>query len=181
MPAAVEAIVIAVTQHASQFLLAVVVHLVIPCRGNEFSAPFVLGEIGQAVADQSSNSFRYSDPSPAGDMPPKHMTLLRLQARTIAQWLRGEDWVTRHEQFNRIAQQRRRQALIEQIRAEMTPDELIGGQASAVVWPHGRSIPLHNVKRRRAKQTKITDYFKKAPKKKVGRQMKLERYFVKRR
>ena len=108
-------------------------------------------------------------------MHPKRTPLMET-AQKVVQWLRAEDWMTRHKAFRRLADMPHHFAVVEHVRAQMGPDELCNGRGSAVFCQDDAPIALRD-RKRSAKQTKIPDFFKRAKQVEKAKQKKLPHYF----
>ena len=97
-------------------------------------------------------------------------------AEWAAKQLLKVDWVVRHWHLSQW--QRTRPALFSQLRRILSPDDFLYGLNAPVLAPHS-IIVMGDMKRKSYKQTLLTKYFRRQPKKPVEKykQKKLTRYF----
>ena len=79
-------------------------------------------------------------------------------AASMARFLLGLDWKTRHDYINIMKRIPHKKGLVYQIRERMSPCELIDGLDTGISFPaEDIVIPMPNKKRKR--QTKLDEFF----------------------
>ena len=99
----------------------------------------------------------FSQPSWLSRMP---VGVIPAPMETV-RWLLSLDWYTRHLAFQAMKQQWPRWR-VQRIRERMSPDQLLEGTFTSMWVPEWIVIPMAN-RSDRKRQTKITDFFNKRP------------------